>query len=445
MARTPGQAAGLRRDNLSRLLLEVHVHGRMSRSELARRIGVDRSTVAVLVDELARRGLVHDRPPAPHRAAIPGRPSRVVELRAEGPVVLAMEIGTDSLAAAVVGFGGRVLASHRVPTSRGSRPPAPVVADLVALALPLVEGTGGWSRVLAIGISIPGIVRREDGVIRIAPNLEWREVPLARLVGEALGRDLPVLVANDADLAALAEHTRGSGVGRSDFICLWGEAGLGAGIVVGGRPLTGRAGYAGEVGHIPVNPDGLPCHCGSSGCWETEVGEDALLRGASGSAGSKALDELFAAADAGAPEANEALDRVAHWLAVGITALVDIFDPDLVAMGALYARIHACRGEAIAREVAARAVVGARDAVRLAAVRFGADAALLGAAELALGPTLQDPTALHSHEGRPIGREHGSSGRAGRDGVGPAEGGEAALAAVPAADSGADLDARTRG
>ena len=86
------------------------------------------------------------------------------------------------------------------------------------------------------------------------------------------------MIANEADLGALAEHRRGAAAGTDDVVFLSGEVGLGGGLIVGGRPLTGVAGYGGEVGHLPVNPlAGATCRCGSVGCWETEVGEEALL------------------------------------------------------------------------------------------------------------------------------------------------------------------------
>src|SRR5450759_4058698 len=137
---------------------------------------------------------------------------------------------------------------------------------------------GVGPRIVAIGVSVPGAVRAEDAYLPHAPNLGWRDVPMGTLLRESF-RDLnvPVLVGNDADLAASAEHLRGSGRGADDFICLWGEGGIGAGFVVGGRSLGGAAGYAGEVGHLTVDQNGTLCHCGARGCWEAEGGEEVPL------------------------------------------------------------------------------------------------------------------------------------------------------------------------
>ena len=390
-----GQQVSQRRQNLSRLLREVHVDGPLSRSDLAARMGVNRSTVGSLVAELSERGLVSER--APEARVAPGRPSPLVAPRRDGPVVLAAEIATDSLAAAVVGLGGAILDCTRVDRSRAYREASETVDELVAIAAQLAKRLPRRVSICAVGVSIPGLVRREDGFVHIAPNLDWRDVPLTRLVGDRLGLDVPVRAANDADLATLAEHTRGAGVGRSDFICLWGEAGVGAGIVSGGRQLTGSAGYAGEVGHLPVNPDGRACHCGSRGCWETEVGEDALLRhaGLQGAGGGRAaLETLFAAADRGEVRALAAISTVGHWLGIGLVGLVNLLNPSGIAFGGLYARLYPYVHEIVSSIVAERAIPASRAVVEFMPAALGPDSALLGAAELAFAPTLRDPTAV---------------------------------------------------
>jgi len=103
----------------------------------------------------------------------------------------------------------------------------------------------------------------------MAPNLGWWDVPLGRIVGEKLGTAHDVLVANEADLGALAEHRRGVGAAVDDLLFISGEVGVGGGIILDGRPLTGAFGYGGEIGHLPLNPAGARCGCGSDGCWES--------------------------------------------------------------------------------------------------------------------------------------------------------------------------------
>jgi predicted NBD/HSP70 family sugar kinase len=415
----PGQQGALRRHNLSCLLREVHVHGALSRSELASRIGLNRSTIGSLVSELVERELVGERPPLDKPG--PGRPSPLVAPPPDGPVVLAAEMATGSLAVALVGLGGSILSATRIDRPRGSRSPYLEVTALAQLARgPLAQMHAGQS-LLAVGVSVPGLVRRRDGFVHLAPNLGWRDIPIPDLVGRELQLDVPVFVGNDANLATLAEHTRGAGVGQSDFICLWGEAGMGAGIVASGRQLSGSQGYAGEVGHMTVNPDGLACHCGSKGCWETEVGEEALIRyvgHASGDGVRADIDELLAGAERGVPAARDAMAFVGRWLGIGIAGLIDIFNPGAIALGALYARLYPYVRSAILEEVARRAIGTSRGVVAIVPVSLGTDAALLGAAELAFEPTIADPTTVPRVEARrrrpdPVGTAVGSYGRTG--------------------------------
>ena len=204
---------------------------------------------------------------------------------------------------------------------------------------------------------------------------------------------VPIAVANDADLGALVEQRRGAAVGRDHVLFISGEYGVGGGLIVDGRPMTGAAGYGGEVGHMPVNPNGVVCRCGSVGCWETEVGEAALLRlaGRLPSGGRGEVDALLRDAEAGAPAALTALDSVGRWLGVGLAGLVNILDPELIVLGGLFGRIHPFIAAPLERELDRRALAAPRALVRIVPATLGVDAPLLGAAELAFEPLLSDP------------------------------------------------------
>jgi predicted NBD/HSP70 family sugar kinase len=248
---------------------------------------------------------------------------------------------------------------------------------------------------VGIGVAMVGVVRRDDGLVASAPNLGWTEVPLGERLASALRTRAPVVVANEADLGALAEHRRGAAVGARHVLYVSGEVGVGGGVIVDGRPLTGVAGYGGEIGHFPVNPSGIACHCGAVGCWETEVGERALLRvaGRPIDGGSSAVDAVLADAAAGAPTALAALDSVGRWLGTGLAGFVNVFNPELVVLGGLFGRIQPFVAETLDRELARRAMAAPRRLVRIAPASLGVDAPLLGAAELALEPLLADPAA----------------------------------------------------
>jgi predicted NBD/HSP70 family sugar kinase len=380
--------------------------GPLSRSDLAEWTGLNRSTVGDLVGDLVARGLVTERRASP--TGVPGRPSPIVEVVPERVVVLAIEIFPDTLGAALVGLGGAILARSSAPRDRAPRPPAVDITALAELCCPLLDSpvAAGLS---AVSVAVAGVVR-EDGVVVVAPNLEWRDAAIADPLRHELDIDVPVLVANDADLATLAELTRGAGVGSRDFVGLWGEVGVGAGIVVGGTLIRGRAGFAGEVGHLPVRPGGRPCHCGSRGCWETEVGEDGVLRavGIDGEGGPLVIDRIVAAAEAGDPRTLDGLRSIGRWLGIGLVGLANTLDPDRIALGGMFGRFHPYVRESIASELASRRWMAAGH-VEIVAARLRQDAPLLGAAEVALESVLEDPTTIPLSRSGGMGAGRGTS------------------------------------
>ncbi|MET1232091.1 MAG: ROK family transcriptional regulator [Candidatus Limnocylindrales bacterium] len=383
----------VRRANLSAIVRVLHARGPLSRSELVARTGLTRSAIRSHVGELYAAGLVTEERPAP--LGVPGRPSPVVSLDREHVTVLAMEIAVDSLAAAHVGPAGEVIGRRRIDRRRGQSSVDAVVADLAALVRRVRPGRIDADAVVGIGIAVAGVVRRDDGLIRKAPNLGWTDVALVERVAAALETDVPVTVANEADMGALGESRRGAALGADDVLYVSGEVGVGGGIIVDGRPLTGVAGYGGEIGHIPVNPVGATCGCGAIGCWETEIGEGVLLRlaGRPADGGRPAVDAVLAAADAGDPFALAAIDHVGTWLGIGLAGLVNIFDPRLIVLGGRFARLAPYVGAIVEAELDRRALAAPRDLVRVTAATLGDDAPLLGAAELAIEPLLADPAA----------------------------------------------------
>jgi predicted NBD/HSP70 family sugar kinase len=384
------------RDNLSAVLREVHRHGAVSRSELAERTGLYRQTIRSLVGQLAERGLVDEE--GTPTAGTRGRPSLVVRPRTDAVRVLALDVEVDSVAAAVVSLGGTVLRSVRVARPRHVADPAATIDALAAAAGTVLRaGPRDAQGVLGIGVAVVGLVRRDDGLVRLAPNLGWTDVPLADLVATRLALGVPVAVGNEADLGGMAEHLRGAADGARDVLYVSGEVGIGGGLIVDGRPLDGHRGYAGEIGHLAVNPGGRRCGCGATGCWETEVGEAALVRRAGiadADAGESAVARVLEAADAGDDTARQAIADVGRWTGIGLASLVNVLNPEVVVLGGLLARLHPRIAAVVDDELRRRATTALREGLVVRPARFGADAPLLGAAELALEPCLADPGSL---------------------------------------------------
>jgi len=185
--------------------------------------------------------------------------------------------------------------------------------------------------------------------VRFAPNLGWVDVPLADLLRARMSGDLRVTVGNDADLGALAEHTRGAAVGCDDMVFLAADAGVGGGVIVGGHPLHGVGGYAGELGHLMVNPRGRTCRCGSRGCWETEIGAEA------------------------------------------ISAALRVDGTEVVVLGGVLRTLYPVVAADVDEALASVALQAPREQVRVLVPALGGDSVLVGAAEKAFEPVLTDP------------------------------------------------------
>jgi predicted NBD/HSP70 family sugar kinase len=387
----PARPAEVRRHNLALLVTQIHSQGVQSRAELTELSGLNRSTVGALVAELCELGLVSENVPMGSERA--GRPSHLVGPRPDGPYVIAVEIDVDHLVTAAVRLGGQVLAriDHTLPS--GPIDPTVVAAtiaddlDPLAAALP----TGAWP--IGIGVSIPGTVRRTDGQIDHAPNLQWRDEPLGDRLSERIDGRLPVWLGNDADLGALAEHLRGVGRDTGNLLYLSGKIGVGGGLIVDGRQLAGSAGFAGEIGHMVLDPAGPSCHCGSTGCLETFVGDAALLRfsGRTGVPGRESVAALVNDARAGDVTALGGIRTVGRWLGLGIANVVNLLNPEMVITGGSLADVLELARPEIERQLDRHAMTASRHLVQLRVPGLGRDSSLLGAAELAFQAMLRDP------------------------------------------------------
>jgi predicted NBD/HSP70 family sugar kinase len=382
----------LRRHNLGAVLERLHLSGPLSRTELARATGLNRSTVADLLGELSDVGLVEEGPgPVPTG---PGRPSPVVQSRAAGAVVLAVELAVDSIAVATVGLGGHVYNTIRVSRPRGRFSPRETSQDVAKLAGPLLDSLPARSVLAGVGVAVVGITRRSDGFVHLAPNLGWRDVPLAAMLAGELELRVPVLAANEADLGALAEHRRGVHPGIGNLIYVSGEVGIGAGVIVDGKPLLGSAGYAGEAGHTLINPDGQECRCGAIGCWETEAGEAALLRRVDVRGGTGHIDDVAERAAAGDAPTLRAIAEIGRWLGLGIGNLINLFNPELVVLGGLYERLFGFLEASVLEGAGQRTLDAPGEMATIVCSGLGSNAPLVGAAELVLSGVIADPACV---------------------------------------------------
>ncbi|MEV4841664.1 ROK family protein [Micromonospora matsumotoense] len=380
----------IRRQNLGALLRHVHVHGATSRAELTTALGLNRSTIGALTADLAGAGLVSEGTPKETGRA--GRPSLVVRPESARVYAYAYSIEVDRLRAARVGLGGEVLDRRELDRPRDLD--AAETAPMLAGALKQMrERVPAGSICVGAGVAVCGMVRKADGLVRLGPTTGWVDEPIGAALAAELGADLPITVGNVADVAAFAEHARGVAAGCDNVIYLYGDVGIGAGIIAGGRRLTGHGGYGGEVGHMVVVRDGTGCECGSRGCWETQIGEYGLLRaaGRSDARGREALLAVFDAADRGDARAQTAVRHAGDWLGFGVANLVNIFNPEMVIFGGTMRDLYLAAAAQVRSRLNETGLPACLEHVRLRTPKLGDDAALIGAAELAFERLLADP------------------------------------------------------
>ncbi|MEV7597413.1 ROK family transcriptional regulator [Kitasatospora sp. NPDC089797] len=395
----PASQQGMRRANLA-LVLGVIARGPRSRAEVAAATGLTRAAVSSLAEQLISAGLVVEEGPAAPSGKV-GRPGTALGLNPLGPGGLGAEIGVRHLGVCVVDLRGGVRAWRRRESANHGREPAAVMADLARLVGEAVAESG--LRPAGLTLAVPGLVGG-SGLLQRAANLGWQDVPLAaelrpalRLLGDGPGGGglaaLPVEVDNEANLGGLAE--RWLGEGPEDFLYVSAEAGVGAAVVVGGRLLRGARGYAGELGHVPVHPEGRRCACGAHGCLEQYAGEAAVLR-AAGLAGLPGdwVTLLAERAGAGDEPARAALAGAGAALGIAAAGAVNLLDPAEVVLGGGYARLAPWLLPAMRRELAARVTVRPWAEERLTVSRLGRRGPLLGAAVGVVRAIVADPGPL---------------------------------------------------
>jgi predicted NBD/HSP70 family sugar kinase len=408
LRRSPARQHSLRAHNLALVLQQIATGGALSRARIAALSGLTKATVSSLVDDLVQAGLVTELGPEA-RGAI-GRPGSALTLNRVGLVGLGIEVNVDYLAVCVTDLTGTVRHLRTRLGDNRRQSPGRVLGRAVRMARTAMDAaTAEGLTVAGLAIAVPGLVEAEQGLLRTAPNLGWTDVLVGDFVARRLNPPgLPVLVDNEANLAALGELWFGGHEDLAGFVHVSGEIGVGAGIVVGRELFRGVRGFAGEVGHVTVQSDGPRCRCGARGCLEQVAGQEAILRaaGLTGEAGTSmgqpggSVAELLARARAGEPRTLQAIQSAGRALGIAVAALVNVVDPDTVVLGGLYTVLEPWLREPLARELSERVLAQPWSPVRVIASRLGPDAAVRGAAGAVVKRVLSDPAAVLGSAGR---------------------------------------------
>jgi predicted NBD/HSP70 family sugar kinase len=400
----PARQASLRAHNLALVFGEVADRGPASRAAIAAATGLTKASVSSLVDTLIDGHLLTELGPAPQGRI--GRPGSVLGLSPDGPVGVGLELNVDYLATTTVGLSGHLLARELIAVDLRGYPVDEVIARAAAVLRRALDQAP--APVAGVGVALPGLVDTDGGLLRLAPNLGWRDVPvLAELRARAGLGDLPLRVDNEANLAALAElwfgeHRTPEGAPLTTFVHVSGEVGVGAGIVVRGELFRGARGFGGEIGHLPVRTDGPRCRCGAVGCLEQAAGLEAILRAAAPEHGpppdgvhdsgpEAGLAGVIHRAETGQPGALQAIRQAGTWLGVAISSLLNVVDVGAVVLGGIYGRLAPWLSEPLTVELGARVLTAGWHPPQVHASGLGADAAVRGAAAAMVRAVIADP------------------------------------------------------
>ena len=396
-----GDQEKVRKINKSIVMNTLRLHAPISRARVANLTGLNRGTVSNIVNALIEEGLVSENGLEGSKV---GRPAIPLSLRSDGGAVIGMEIGVDFIHILLTNFVAETLWETRIETT-SSQSQSSIISraeQLVEQALSIAKEQ--QLRVLGLGVGLPGLVNLRQGELIVAPNLQWKNVPL-RLMWNQRFR-LPVYIENEANLSALGEYYFGVAQGIENFIYVCSGIGLGGGIMIGGNLFRGGYGYAGEIGHVQRDPQGEQCACGRIGCWETQVGPRAVLRrvkkelqlhsdqflldACQGDFDNITFEIVVKFALEGDSVCRQAIEDVATYLGAGIADLVNVFNPELVVIGGAFILGKDILQPIIEKTIFSNTLQPSTDSLRLAFSERGADACALGAVAIVLDDILRE-------------------------------------------------------
>ncbi len=384
--RKAGSLSSLRELNRLKVLEVVREQATVSRGEIAATTGLARSTVSTLVSDLQRAGLVVEREDARAEGpAASGRPPLMLSLDPGAGAVIGIHFGHDFVRVAVADLSLTLLAEG-VKQSDMDHDAQAALEAAAALTGDLVSEAGVESdRLIGAGVALSGPIDRLSGLVSSATILpDWVGVDVANWLGQRL--EVPVHVENDANLGALSESVLGAGRGASEMAYVMLSAGIGGGLILGGRLYRGARGGAGEIGHVTVDATGHMCRCGSRGCLETLVGAAALIESLRRSHGEgMTVERMIALAREGDPGAQRVIADAGRAVGRVAGALCNQFNPERLVVGGELALAGELLLGPLRESIGRCALPAAAGEVRVVAGELGERAELMGALALVVG------------------------------------------------------------
>jgi len=391
----------VKQHNLQAILLNLLYEPVLSRVQLAKHLNLSNTTITNLIAELIEQGIVTEINADPGKDELRpvGRPRTSICLEPNARLVIGIHIGVGIFRVGIANLRAEIL--HAQTQRFEISTPATSVLEFIESTIEavIVESGVERERILGVGVGASGMVDFSTGVNLLAPNLDWHDVPLREQLQKKF--NLPVIVDNNVRTMAIGETYFGAGRGVDSVAFVYGRTGVGAGLTFRGRVFRGSSKGAGEIGHTIMLPHGgETCRCGNSGCLETLVSESAILREAGKIAREEPggilagllrapqdpslIETVFTAARQGDAHVKEMIESRAYYLAVALVNLINLFNPDLILLGGIFARGEDLFVEPVTRTIQQMAFGGMGKNVCLQSTSFGWKAGLVGAAALAL-------------------------------------------------------------
>ncbi len=323
----------MRAINRSKILETIRTVGMISRIDIARATGLSQALITGLTADLINEGLIIEKQSGEYEG---GRRPMLLALNPEGAFVVGVNLSITELSVVIVNFEGTVVASYTQSLAPIHHSVSEIADSVVgAVQACIWEANFAKEQISGVGLGIPGLVDPYSGNIRFLPNYGWENVNLKELVQSKLNH--PCYIDNSSNTLALAEQWFGEGKGLNNFLVVTIENGVGLGAVINGRIYRGEEGFAGEFGHITINPDGPECRCGKRGCVEAYAGSIAIMRDARQAAldgqwdcedpGRITYEDVVRAAQNGADVLRQLFVRAGRILGIGISHLIILFNP----------------------------------------------------------------------------------------------------------------------
>lgn len=386
--------------NLQAILLSLLHEGELSRVELAKRTYLSSTTITNLIAELIEAQIVKEN----HSLDVPtirsvGRPRTSISLVPDARFAIGIHIGIGLFRVALANLSDEVIASS-IGYFNFSDSPEQVLEQMAQMVEKLVsEKQIEPEKIIGVGVGASGLVNYQEGINVLAPNLGWRMIPIQEILESRL--DLPVVVDNNVRAMALGEALFGIGRNVESLAFVYGRIGVGAGFIFGGQVYRGSSTGAGEIGHITlITENGEQCRCGKTGCLETLISEPVILKYANKFAqdhpdgllartlqtpsDDRPIDKVFNAARQGDLFSKQLIEERARYLGIALANLVNIFNPELILLGGMFAQGHDLFIPTVTKTMREMAFAGMGDKVRLKPTSFGWRAGVIGASALAL-------------------------------------------------------------